>query len=140
VPWNFTLSVILPKSQDGWALQWEAGFVGNFRIGSPISVRPYQPDKPINANSNQGFGHITGVPDTINLSTLRERITGPWVDNAEPPNLVERVGWIVRSDMMTPEGAAFFLQNRFIIANWETLKTVIWSLEHGRTALDTDFI
>ncbi len=137
--WDFTLTVMLPTTAEGWG-QWDTAMVGAYRVGSPISVREHSPFKTPSLTTHQGFGHITGVPDTISPQNLRERITGPWLDGSTPPSVVERVGWLVRSDLMTPEGRAFFLHNRFISTDWQTLKAVSWSLAHERVAIDEDFI
>jgi hypothetical protein len=137
--WNFTLSLILPTVADGWG-QWDTAMVGNFRVGSPISLRVYTPLKPANMTSHQGFAHITGVPDTINIQTLRERVTGGWMDDSTPPEVVERVEWIVRSDLFSAGGSVALLNNRIISVPWEALKDVSWSLKLERSAIDADFI
>ena len=115
------------------------GYVPLFRVGSPISVRPYQPAKMPDSTKHQGLAHITGIPDAIDPAYFGERITGGYLDDGEPPAVVERVEWIVRSDNFSPEGNAAFLASRVITIDWATLKGVSWSLMLNRSAVDGDF-
>jgi len=142
--WNFTLSVVLPSVADGWG-QWDTAYVGKLRVGTPISVRPYMPLKPVNISSHQGFAHVQGVPDTISAESIRERLTGPYMDDATPPSMIERVEWLFRSDVVSEAGADYFLNNRkigdaYTPLTWEDLKAVSWSLKLGRSAIDADFV
>jgi hypothetical protein len=118
----------------------DAAYVGTYRVGSPISVREYSPGKIPDPAKNQGLAHVLYIPDTISLPVFRERLTGGWLDDATPPNTIEKTEWLVRSDLMSEQGKAALLADRRITVDWDTLKGVSWTLRHSRNAVDSDFI